>query len=111
MGKYKYRNEADYTFHVPELSQVLIAEDYFLCVRGKITIKKDYCWNGCTFAPDHKKTYIASMVHDSLYQYGKKIGLKRKVADRWFYYYLQKNMFIFAWVYYASVRIFWRGFY
>ncbi len=106
MSKYKFRNKADYRFFVPELTGVWLREDYFTCYNGYTCIKKDYRWNGCTLAPDTAKTRIASMVHDSLYQYGKRLGLKRKIADRWFVYLLKKEAFKWYWLYYAGVRLF-----
>lgn len=106
MSKYKFRNESDYTLIIPELSGVTLTQEYFTCKDGKVTIKKDYCWNGCTFAVDTKKTYNASLIHDSLYQYGNQLGMDRYVADRYFLRQLRKDGFEFSKAYYWGVIIF-----
>lgn len=111
MGTYNYKAKVDYWLFVPELSGCNYRDDYFDCTYGHITIKKGYCWNGCTAAPDTPKTYIASMVHDSLYQYGKQLNLKRIVADKWFRHLLKRESFKFSSLYYWGVRLFGWMFY
>ena len=106
MGKYKYVLEEDYKLYVPELTGQHLITAYFTCEYGHCTIKKGYAWDGCTGVPDTSKTYYASLVHDALYQYGKIIGLKQLVADRWFLYLLKKHQFRLYWLYYAGVRVF-----
>ncbi len=67
---------------------------------GKITVKKDYSWDGCTpkfcffdfllGTPDgvvHKdtgrpKTYYASLIHDALYQFLPEIPAEAKLTRR-----------------------------
>lgn len=106
MATYKYKNQADYAFLLPELQAVKYESEFFVCLYGHITIKVGYAWNGCTMAPDFKATYTASMVHDALYQYGKRLGLKRRVADRKFYFMLIHNFFSCSELYYLAVRLF-----
>jgi hypothetical protein len=77
-------------------------DDRMTIIAGEITIPAGYKWNGCTLAPDFKKTYYASLVHDALYQY--KCG--RKLADKVFYKMLKEEGFKLAWIYYAGTRIF-----
>lgn len=106
MAMYKYYNQEDYSFQVPELCGVRFDATYFSCIHGYMTIKKGYAWDGCTLAPDSEKTRLASMVHDALYQYGKQLKLKRKVADLWFQYLLNRESFRWANFYYKGVRFF-----
>ena len=69
---------------------------------GFITVNRDYSWNGCTFAIDTKSTYIASCVHDALYQF----KIDKQKSDLAFYDLLKQNKFPFAKIYYISVRLF-----
>jgi hypothetical protein len=84
-----------------------IYREYLTITAGEITIPEGYKWNGCTLAPDFKKTYYASLVHDALYQY--KCG--RKLADKVFYKMLKEEGFKLAWIYYAGTRLFGWMFY
>jgi len=106
MNTYKYCNQEDYSFQVPELCGVTFEDTFFSCTHGFMTIKKGYAWDGCTLAPDTDKTHIASMVHDALYQYGKQLKLKRKVADIWFQHLLSSEAFKWSKLYYRGVRMF-----
>lgn len=106
MSNYKYINESNYTFEVKELSGIAVGLDYFKCDNGQCTILKGYAWNGCTLAPDFDSTLIASMIHDSLYQYGKTLGLKRIVADKMFRDKLKEFNFKLSDLYYFGVRLF-----
>jgi hypothetical protein len=94
---------------------------------GNITIKGSYstgyAWDGCSpkinildlflfGTPDGRinvntgkpVTYYASLIHDILYQFGKKIGIARKEADLLFLHYL--GDFELRYLYYAAVRLF-----
>ena len=94
---------------------------------GNITIKgssgNGYAWDGCSpkfnildifliGTPDGRinvntgrpVTYYASLIHDALYQFRKDIGIKRKIADKVFLYYL--GDFQLRYIYYAAVRVF-----
>jgi hypothetical protein len=106
MSNYNYINESDYNFEIKELGSMTVELDYFKCDKGKCTILKGYAWNGCTIAPDFDSTLIPSMVHDSLYQYGKSLELKRIVADKMFRDKLKEFNFKLTNVYYIGVRLF-----
>jgi hypothetical protein len=92
---------------------------------GRITVTRDYAWNGCTpkvcifdinlGTPDgvvHRdterpKTYFASLVHDALYQFlPEGLPLKRRHADRFFLQLMKESEFGPRWVYWAAVRLF-----
>jgi len=96
-------------------------------ISGNITIKgsygNGYAWDGCSpkfnvldifliGTPDGRinvntgkpVTYYASLIHDALYQFRKDLGIKRKVADKVFLYYL--GDFQLRFIYYAAVRLF-----
>ena len=95
---------------------------------GKITVKKDYAWDGCTpklcffdiliGTPDgvvHKdigrpKTYYASLIHDALYQFLPEIPsdvpLTRRDADAFFYRILEQYQFTPRGLYWLGVRLF-----
>lgn len=94
---------------------------------GRITITKEYAWDGCTpklcffdiliGTPDgvvHKdsgrpKTYYASLVHDSLYQFlpdiPKSVHLTQREADWFFLKLMEKYEFAPRWIYWAVVRL------
>ena len=86
-----------------ELKGYYYSNEWISIVNGYITIREGYSWNGCTFAPDFETTLDASCVHDAFYQFH---FAPRKVADKVFYDLLKQNKFIFAKIYYISVRIF-----
>jgi hypothetical protein len=109
MNKYKYTLQNDESIFIPHLIGVS-----FECAWGKIepngyiTIYKGYSWNGCNFVPDTKRTYIASLVHDFLYQFH---PVNRKTSDSIFYWLLKKDNFMFSGLYYCGVNIFGGYFY
>ncbi len=91
---------------------------------GKLTVKKGYAWNGCSpkirlfdlqiGTPDgvvHKdtgkpKTYYATCIHDSLYQFMQEIApISRADVDRMFLELMKDTKFIFAHVYWFFVRL------
>ena len=107
MGKYKFTlDEPLYTYSV-ELKDIYYSNKWVMVCNGFVTIKSGYSWDGCTFAIDTKKTYIASCVHDALYQF----KVNKDKADLAFYDLLKQNKFLFAKFYYISVKLFGRLFY
>ena len=81
---YRFTLAKDFTFYSPHLESEHIIEPYFTCIYGVCVVPKGYSWNGCNDAPDFVQTYLASALHDALYQYGKKNGLKRSACDKTF---------------------------
>ncbi len=92
---------------------------------GRLCIPKDYSWDGCTFKwsildlfifgiPDgivnietmKPKTYFASLVHDSLYQYYPYHPFRRKELDVLFLNMMKDANFKLAFIYYLAVRAF-----
>lgn len=111
MKTYKYTNDKAYRFYEPTLKDVTFTygSDYapiFCCNNGYCIIYNGYAWDGCTLAPDFEQTKEASMAHDALYQFGKMLGLNRKIADKWFRKLLIKNNFKYTNLYYYAVRLF-----
>lgn len=91
--------------------------------KGSMTVPHGYSWDGCSpkikifgkifGTPDGKigrlglpKTYLASLLHDALYQYKKEICVTRKQADLAFLEELEIANFKYAKLYYRAVRIF-----
>ena len=104
---HNYTLENDYHYYSDRLKEICLATEYVFICNGYITIKKGYSWNGCTYVPDFKGTYYASLIHDALYQY--KVG--RKIADLVFYDLMKRDKFKGAWIYYNGVKLFGRLFY
>lgn len=92
---------------------------------GKITVKADYAWDGCTpkfcifdvligvsdgavhAVTGRPKTYYASLVHDALYQFhGDAMPYARADADRFFLRLMKETGFAPRHVYYFFVRLF-----
>lgn len=90
---YNFILKKDFFFYSESLETYNIHEQYFSCLYGLCRVRRGYSWNGCTGAPDFKETFLASAVHDALYQYGKKNGVKRKDADETFLKALQYSNF------------------
>jgi hypothetical protein len=81
----------------------------------KITISKDYAWDGCTpkrwwgiwwGTPDFESTILASLLHDVLLQFytTKHFPLSRYEIDNFFKYILEEHDFILSKIYYYGVR-------
>lgn len=72
---------------------------------GVLTIKRGYAWNGCSFVPDTKKTLVAGLIHDFMYQFscGDAAWCRAK-ADELFYIQLEQERFIAAKLYYIGVH-------
>lgn len=129
MSVYIYCHKQNYIYKSVLIPRSSFENDWFkLDYDGTIIIKGThlggYAWDGCS--PKWKfldiyigtpeavlnkdgstKTYYASMVHDVLYQFRKdikKLGVKRKGADREFYNILKRDGFKLAGLYYGVVR-------
>lgn len=123
---YKYINEEERSFDVPEFKGKTFHSDFLHIYRtGRVVIPKGYAWNGCSpkfvvldtivGTPDGNvgnpgvpKTLYASMIHDALYQYKAEVPITRKEADLLFYKMIKENKFLWSNVYYRAVRIFGR---
>jgi hypothetical protein len=128
MGVYVYCHKQDYVYK-SSITHKAFENDWFkLDYDGTVTVKGThlggYAWDGCS--PKLKffdiyagtpeavltkegipKTYFASMIHDVLYQFRKdlkKLGIKRKEADRQLYNILKRDGFKLAGLYYGVVR-------
>ena len=102
-----YILENDYHYYSDRLKGIYLATEYVFICDGYITIKKVYSWNGCTFAPDFKATYHASLIHDAMYQFEQ----PRRIADLLFLEQMRKDNFCLSYFYYFSVRLFGSFFY
>ena len=67
---YKYQLECDAFFDTPlRPEKAIITEYVILLPDGQLIIRKGYAWNGPNFPAIHtKRTIIASLPHDALYQ-------------------------------------------
>lgn len=67
---YKYQLERDAFFDTPLRPKVEIVTDYItLLPCGQLILRKGYAWNGPNFPAIHtKRSIIASLPHDGLYQ-------------------------------------------
>lgn len=99
---WKFTLNNDYISFEPLLKGIERDEEYLKVSDCMVSIPKGYSWDGCTFAPDFKKTYFASCLHDSLYQY--KVG--RKLADKVFYSRMKREGFKLSKLYYLGTRLF-----
>ncbi len=97
MKHYKYRLAHDITFTIPELEWTHAQFNFVTIERGTLTIRADYCWDGCSpkkvlslgplvtvvGTPDgplrHGKPWTndASLVHDVLCQYRHRLPLTK----------------------------------
>ena len=102
MRIYKYKLDKPLRLHSKELQGYFFNNEWISIVNGYITIREGYSWNGCTLAPDFETTLDASCVHDAMYQF----ELDKELSDKTFYDLLKQNKFIFAKIYYISVRLF-----
>ena len=107
MNKYKYTLPENYNYYNERLKNVYYSSDWLHISNGYITIDKGYSWNGCSYVPDFKGTYYASLVHDALYQY----KVDRKIADLVFYDLMKRDNFKLKWIYYKGVYFFGKFFY
>lgn len=119
---YVYQLNEDYVFEHEFFHGLNLEEEYVSIHDGRLIIRKDYAWNGCSFKinifdlfvfgtpegildyrTNKPKTYYASLVHDAIYQY--KI-IPRKDADRIFLEILESIRFRPSKIYYIMVRLF-----
>lgn len=98
----KYTLPNNYHYYNARLNGVYLASEYVFISDGYITIKKGYAWNGCSYVPDFKSTYYASLIHDALYQY----KINRKIADLVFLDIMHRDNFKLAGIYYTGVMLF-----
>lgn len=108
---YKYRVKNTFQISIPIFGFDIQTEYVALNVKGLLTIKKGYAWDGASGpTKDTKKSKRGSGVHDALYQFFR-LGLLdykafRKTADVIFYKLLladKMNRFR-AWYWYIGVR-------
>ena len=107
MRTYNYKLNSDYHYYNIRLKDTYLTTEYLFIYNGYITIKKGYAWNGCSYVPDFKGTYYASLIHDALYQY----KVDRKIADLVFYDLMKRDNFKLKWIYYKGVYFFGKFFY
>lgn len=130
--KWLYRLDKNFSWQ----SKLDIKEDYafkdkngtvrlILEQGGKITVTKDYAWNGCSpkfcfcdilfgtpegvvdAGTEKPKTYYASLVHDAMYQFlPDGLPVTRADADQCFLLLMQKTGFRPRFIYYLAVRLF-----
>lgn len=104
---YKLEKRVKVYSHV--LRNKTFKDDFITCVKGHITIKKGFEYDGCSMSPDFKAALGACTVHDALYRYIKFNGtgiISRKDADRAFKEEMKEENFFFTNTYYYAVRIF-----
>lgn len=66
---YKYEVLKDFEVCLPEIDGHCYIDDRYFSLSSRIlTVRKEYCWNGANFIPDHAEVMAASCVHDVLYQ-------------------------------------------
>ena len=102
MQIHNYKLSNDYNYYNIRLKGIYLTSEYVFISDGYITIKKGYAWNGCSYVPDFKGTYYASLVHDALYQY----KINRKIADLVFLDIMHRDNFKLAGIYYVGVMLF-----
>ena len=107
MRIHNYKLNTDYHYYNDRLKDIYLATEYVFIYNGYITIKKGYSWNGCSYVPDFKGTYYASLIHDALYQY----RINRNIADLVFYDLMKRDKSKVSWIYYKGVYFFGKFFY
>ena len=108
---YKYRTTKQYQLQIPIVGQDIQTDYIALNVKGLLTIKKGYAWNGASGpTKDSKKSKRASGVHDALYQLMELKLLNyqthRIIADWVFYRILLADKMFKprAWIWWRAVR-------
>ena len=104
---YKYTLQKEYIFKSDLLLDMYFYNDWLVICDGVLRVSKGYSWDGCTFAPDFKSTYHASLIHDAMYQFKQ----PRKIADELFLEQMKRDNFFLSFFYYFSVRLFGSFFY
>ena len=119
---YIYKLDKDYHYNSKIKGYKYCNKWVEIHVDGLIIVKAGYAWDGCTpkvnlfdlyifGAPEgildintmKPKTYYASLVHDVLYQFYGRHGIKRKRIDSLFYDILRRDGFYMADAYYMIV--------
>ena len=106
--KYKFTLEKPKDFFIKELKGVYFRNKWCSINDGYLIINRGYSWNGCTMATDTDRTYVASLIHDLLYQF---TIVDKELADFVFFKELLNNKFKFAKLYYLGVVLFGEKFY
>ncbi len=120
-----FKLDEEYVLHSPIMGHHFVGEWLRIEPDGKITIPRNYAWNGCSpkfnildvcilGTPDGNidvetgkpKTYHASLVHDALYQYYKWHDISRAEIDILFLQMMRERLFKPAKIYYCAVRLF-----
>lgn len=116
-NRYFYRLKGDYILFVPSLQNYIFEGEFLQVKNGNVIVKNGYAWNGNTpktlflgilfGTPDGflGHTLEASLLHDALYQYGKKFNLSRKEADKIYFEDLKRLDWQLAKVYNFFVRL------
>jgi hypothetical protein len=120
-GKYFYEVEDPIVFKGVD-EELRFSHPYCRIQKGVLTVKRGYQFNGASprisfmsleiGTPQGRGNYTieAFAVHDALYQFGRKIGLKRSCCDKILLQMLQEKGFPFAKIYYLTVRAFgWKA--
>ena len=125
---YRFTETNDVSIHTNLFYRSFDSEWLTIATDGKITVKgsnnKGYAWDGfspkknildiCVGTPDGKTvephhlpiTYFASMFHDCIYQYKKKVPISRHECDLLFLSMLHQQGFYWSDLYYSFVRVF-----
>ena len=93
-GNEKFRLKAKYEYDLPSCFGKLKAkfpegsDAYVMLVDRRLTMRKEYAWNGANYFPDFRWALRATLVHDALCQLIKEgaiAGRFRECADRELY--------------------------
>ena len=124
---YKWTLKNDIKFkklpHISKITSIIELGKFGLISNGNLIIKKGYSWDGCSpkvkifgkvigtwdgfkMKNGKQRAYHASLAHDILCQYEKKVPLSREKIDLVFLYLLEKYDFTFPKTYYFFVSMF-----
>ena len=106
--KYKFTLETAKHFFIKELKGVYFRNKWCSINEGYLIINRGYSWNGCTMAIDTDRTYVASLIHNLLYQFN---IVPQIQADFVFYNILLQHKFKCAKLYYMAVILYGEKYY
>lgn len=130
-GKYRFQLLADVSLKLPQLAggtRVISFRDHkgtewMRIDKDVVTVRKKYCWNGCSpcrwvpfvgwvGTPTPYPTILASLVHDSLWQFlhCQYFPLTQRQCDQVFLDIMKANNFRWANAYHGAVLDFGRFF-